>query len=288
MKAVLFTVTTLIIFLAVLTLSSFVIQQKNDNVYFTNKLTSSNNVFYHFDSIEYGTRKIEQTYGPNITVRYVQNLTNLTIKEKLPAKYAEDILKFQKFVKQMALTNAPIDITTSIGDTKYLVSPYNLTIENTVDGISNTFLNRADSLGKLKSMRLDIYANDTTSPIKSDDATDPDGINLFIFLHTTHGQIRTYNQTLDPNRQTNISVHIAYGPPEPPRQSHNAEITFGPNGQLNVTLELGLEFYYVQSLLLEDYGKVNINSFSNIIVNNTVYGTFKNSSVSVIPYEEKG
>lgn len=274
---VLFTITTFLLFLSLFALVEFTIQQKNQNIEFANKLSASNNVFYHFDSLEYGTRRIEAAYGPNMTVDYGTGFTNFTIREMLPTKYADDINKFYAFVKQMSFIN----ITTGSVFGKYIVSPYNMSVENTNSGITNTFLDN-NSAGKVKGIRLDIYANDTTSPIKSDDAEDPNGINLFIYMHTSHGQERTYNKTLDPDKQTNISLHIAYGPPQPPRQSHTADVTFGPGGALNITLEPGLEFYYVQSFILEDYGKVNINSFSSIIVNNTDYGVSKNSTVRVI------
>jgi hypothetical protein len=279
-RGLLFSITTFVVFLAVFSFSAFIAEKTTENVEFLNKLSAANTMFYLYDSLEYGTRRIELAYGPNMTlaINTTTNSTNFTLAEHLPADYSDDVLKFHNFVKQRSYLN----ISTTSTFNKYVVSPYNLTVENTNSGIVNTFLNTTGSVGQLESIRLDIYATDTVTPIQSDDALLADGVNLFIYVHTNAGQERTYNKTLDPNKQTNISIHIAYGPPQPPRSSHEAFVTFGPVGKLNVTLESGLEFDYVQSIILQGQGKVNINSFSSINVNHTAYGVSKNSSVSVI------
>lgn len=267
-KGVLFTITTFVIFLMLFAFVEFNVDQKNKDLDFANKLSSANNMFYHFDSLETGVRLIDQTFGPRMYVTYDVNTTNFTLKEHLPAKYSDDISRFEKFVTNMSMINV-----TATNSTKYTINPYNITIENTNYSISSTFVNSSNSSGKVKSIRLDIWTNSSVN-ITAQNATNSSGVNMFVYVHTYgNGSDKTYNNTLDINKMTNISVKFG---------SYTANITFGPVAKLNVTLPSGLQFDYLQYFQLSSYGKININSFSSIIVNNTDYGVSKNSTVRVI------
>jgi hypothetical protein len=139
--------------------------------------------------------------------------------------------------------------------------------------VSSTFLNNSNSSGKLKLVKIDIWTNSSVN-ITAQNATNASGVYLSVYVHTYgNGSDKTYNNTLDINKRTNISVKFG---------SYIANITFGPVAKLNVTLPSGLQFDYLQYFQLSSYGKININSFSSIIVNNTDYGVSKNSTVRVI------
>ena len=285
-RGLLFTITTFVIFLALFTFVSFTVQQKNQNMEFANKLSALNNVFYHYDSMEYWSRQMEQGWIVNVSVTYPNNTTNFTLSEHFPLKYSDIIYRFHRFVINMASLNTNLKINAASNLSQYTLSPHNMTVDNHVASIDSTFQNNSNSVGKLKNVTIYIVTDDNIPPGNwIDDSgiqlgSGNSSVNFTIYVNVTGIRDVSWSKNLDPQKQSFMKLKFTSF------SNHNGYITFGPVGEINVSVEevvsRGREFYYTQTVILDDYGKVNINSFSSIIVNNTDYGVFKNSTVSVI------